>query len=259
MAACGKRHAAATPGNGEAVVGGADNDTRPRSAAAIAWDNGGGAAAEARGQGASGVGSASVHAIAAVSENGVIGRDGGLPWSIPWDHKYFLKATTGGTLVLGRRTFEETKVTYDANDGLSAQKVVVTALPLSSLMPAAAPAPAARHGQPAPLCYRGVAVAPSVREAVLVARRLWPESPVWLCGGTRVYDEGITLRDEATGRPLLEEFHLTLVHAEVAGGDAFLDVARLRGHFPRTTTVAADVESGGLRCSALLLSRRSGN
>jgi dihydrofolate reductase len=36
----------------------------------------------------------------------VIGRDGGLPWRLPSDMKHFRELTTGGTVVMGRRTWE---------------------------------------------------------------------------------------------------------------------------------------------------------
>lgn len=42
--------------------------------------------------------------IAAVAENGVIGRDGTLPWSLPADLRRFRDLTTGHHVVMGRRT-----------------------------------------------------------------------------------------------------------------------------------------------------------
>lgn len=44
--------------------------------------------------------------IAAVARNGVIGRDGGLPWRIPADLKFFKTTTMGKPMIMGRRTFE---------------------------------------------------------------------------------------------------------------------------------------------------------
>jgi dihydrofolate reductase len=44
--------------------------------------------------------------VAAVADNGVIGREGGLPWRIPDDLQRFKRLTMGHTLVMGRRTFE---------------------------------------------------------------------------------------------------------------------------------------------------------
>lgn len=44
--------------------------------------------------------------IAAVAENGVIGKDGEIPWHIPEDLQHFKEKTTGHTVVMGRKTFE---------------------------------------------------------------------------------------------------------------------------------------------------------
>ena len=45
--------------------------------------------------------------IAAVAANGVIGRDGRIPWQIPGEQKRFRALTTGNTVIMGRRTYEE--------------------------------------------------------------------------------------------------------------------------------------------------------
>ena len=45
-------------------------------------------------------------AIAAMSENRVIGRGKEIPWHIPEDFKWFKETTMGHVLVMGRRTFE---------------------------------------------------------------------------------------------------------------------------------------------------------
>lgn len=47
-----------------------------------------------------------VFLIAAVAANGVIGRDGTLPWHIPSDLRRFKALTMGMPLVMGRKTFE---------------------------------------------------------------------------------------------------------------------------------------------------------
>jgi dihydrofolate reductase len=44
--------------------------------------------------------------IAAVARNGVIGRDGDLPWRIAADLKHFKATTMGKPMIMGRRTFE---------------------------------------------------------------------------------------------------------------------------------------------------------
>jgi dihydrofolate reductase len=44
--------------------------------------------------------------VAAVARDGVIGRDGGLPWHLPEDMAHFRDVTTGHPVVMGRRTWE---------------------------------------------------------------------------------------------------------------------------------------------------------
>ena len=44
--------------------------------------------------------------VVARASNGVIGRDGGLPWHLPADLRHFKAVTMGTAMVMGRRTFE---------------------------------------------------------------------------------------------------------------------------------------------------------
>jgi dihydrofolate reductase len=46
-----------------------------------------------------------VSAIVAVSANGVIGRDNGIPWYLPADLKYFKQVTLGHHIIMGRKSF----------------------------------------------------------------------------------------------------------------------------------------------------------
>ena len=41
-----------------------------------------------------------------MADNGVIGRDGGLPWRLPRDLQEFKRRTWGHTLVMGRKTWD---------------------------------------------------------------------------------------------------------------------------------------------------------
>ncbi len=47
-----------------------------------------------------------VSLIAAVADNGVIGRAGAMPWRLAGDMKHFKAATLGKPVIMGRRTFQ---------------------------------------------------------------------------------------------------------------------------------------------------------
>lgn len=51
-------------------------------------------------------GTPSVTLVVARARNGVIGRDGTLPWHLPADLKRFKALTMGTAMVMGRKTFE---------------------------------------------------------------------------------------------------------------------------------------------------------
>lgn len=44
--------------------------------------------------------------IVARSRNGVIGRDGALPWHLPADLRHFKRLTVGKPVIMGRKTFD---------------------------------------------------------------------------------------------------------------------------------------------------------
>ena len=44
--------------------------------------------------------------IVAVADNGIIGRDGGLPWHLPDDLRRFKAVTSGHPIIMGRLTYE---------------------------------------------------------------------------------------------------------------------------------------------------------
>lgn len=44
--------------------------------------------------------------VVAVARNGVIGKEGEVPWHLPEDMRHFRATTTGNTVVMGRKTYE---------------------------------------------------------------------------------------------------------------------------------------------------------
>lgn len=129
-----------------------------------------------------------ITAIAAVSENGVLGIEGRLPWHLPADLARFRALTKGHHLIVGRKTWES------IGRPLPGRKFVVVS----------------RSPKPAGF---GDAWVGSVREAIARARAAGDPQP-FVAGGAGIYREAL---DE----DLLDRLELTRVHAEVAGDTHF--------------------------------------
>lgn len=56
--------------------------------------------------------------VVAVAENGVIGRNGGLPWRLSSDLKSFRATTMGKPLIMGRKTFQSLERPLDGRDNI---------------------------------------------------------------------------------------------------------------------------------------------
>ncbi|MGE5267215.1 MAG: dihydrofolate reductase [Deltaproteobacteria bacterium] len=85
--------------------------------------------------------------IVAVARNGVIGRQGKLPWRVSSDLKTFRRLTMGKPIVMGRKTFQSIGRPLDGRDN-----IVVTRDPGFEV--------------------EGVSIFPSIAEALVLARAL---------------------------------------------------------------------------------------
>jgi dihydrofolate reductase len=47
-----------------------------------------------------------LHAVAAMTRNRVIGKDGAMPWHLPEDLKFFKRLTSGHPIIMGRKTWD---------------------------------------------------------------------------------------------------------------------------------------------------------
>ncbi|HYO39829.1 MAG TPA: dihydrofolate reductase [Nocardioidaceae bacterium] len=128
--------------------------------------------------------------VAAVADNGVIGRDGDLPWHLPEDLRHFKATTRGQVLLMGRRTFESIGRPLPERT-----TVVLTRDPDWSA--------------------DGVHVVRSVEEAIEVARDRGVDLMVG--GGTAVYEAALP---HATSQLLTE------VHQSPEGDTSYPDVDR---------------------------------
>ena len=130
--------------------------------------------------------------VLARASNGVIGKDGGLPWHISADLKRFKALTMGTVLFMGRRTFESLPNVLPGR-----RHIVITR----------------DRGWSA----EGVEVAHGPEEALALAAN----EPVSVIGGADVFRLFV---------PLAERIELTEVLADFAG-DTFIDDPRSSGQW----------------------------
>ena len=122
--------------------------------------------------------------IVAIAANGVIGRDGDLPWRLPADLARFRQITMGHVLLMGRRTYESIGRPLPGRTS-----IVLTRRP--SFRPP------------------GVLVASDLHEALAqVADR----DAVFVIGGADIYRQAL---------PLVEQLYVTRVLAQMAGDVSF--------------------------------------
>jgi dihydrofolate reductase len=122
--------------------------------------------------------------IAAVAANGVIGREGGLPWRLPPDLRHFRALTTGHAVIMGRRTWDSLGRALSDR-----QNIVVTARPERAAS--------------------GAECAFSLPDAIARVRR---PAPAFCIGGARLYREALSLATR---------MHLTEIDREFDGDTTF--------------------------------------
>ncbi|NIJ16851.1 dihydrofolate reductase [Sphingobium vermicomposti] len=117
--------------------------------------------------------------VLARATNGVIGKDGGLPWRLPADLKHFKALTLGHPMIMGRRTFDS----------------------LPGLLPGRRHIVLTRDPQWA---GEGAETAPDIATAIQIANA----SPVMVIGGAEIYRLFL---------PIATRIELTEVHIEAQG------------------------------------------
>jgi dihydrofolate reductase len=125
-----------------------------------------------------------VSLVAAMAENRVIGKNGGLPWRLPDDMRNFKRLTVDHTVIMGRRTFEEIKRPLD-----NRRNVVISRKP--DFRP------------------HGVTVVPSLKEALALGAT---ENEVFVIGGGEIFRLAL---------PRADRLYLTVVHGIVEGDTTF--------------------------------------
>jgi dihydrofolate reductase len=143
--------------------------------------------------------------VVARAQNGVIGRDGGLPWHLPADLKRFKALTMGSVMIMGRRTFESLPGLLPGR-----RHLVITRDPAWN----------------AP----GAEVAHSVDEA----RRLAGEERISVIGGANVFGQFL---------PLADKLELTEVLADI-DGDTVMPDPRAAGGWRETASEEHPADDG---------------
>lgn len=135
-------------------------------------------------------GPAKIALIVAMAQNGVIGRDGDLPWRLSSDLKLFRRNTMGKPLIMGRKTFASIAQPLSGRD-----TIVVT--------------------RDAGLAAEGAVVAHSLENAISRARDFARErgvDEIMVIGGAEIFRKTL---------PLASRMYLTRVDASVAGDVIF--------------------------------------
>jgi dihydrofolate reductase len=127
--------------------------------------------------------------IAAVAENGVIGRGGELPWHLAADLKRFKQLTMGHTLIMGRKTWES------IGRPLPGRKMVVIT-------------------RQKDFRSAGIEIVASLDAALEIAAALG-DVETFIIGGAEIYRLAL---------PRADRLYLTRVHANVDGDAIFPDV-----------------------------------
>jgi dihydrofolate reductase len=150
--------------------------------------------------------------IAAVARNGVIGREGVLPWHLSADMQHFRELTREGPVVMGRRTWDSLPPRYRPLPGRS--NIVVS--------------------RRAGWSGDGALAAPSLPAALRLAQmRLGPSKRVFVIGGAQLYREAM---------PQADVLELTEVQADVAGDTQFPFWDR--GRFDEVSRMPQPAENG---------------
>lgn len=152
-----------------------------------------------------------IKAISAVAEGGVIGNHGSIPWDLPEDRRVFREITMGGVLIMGRITYESIGRPLPGRD-----IIVVTSHPGDVMESLKNTTTVHEDVSRAPLYVRPgtVSTAKDVKQAI----RMAVDREAYLCGGARIYEEGLKYA---------EVLYLTKVELMVEG-DTYFPVDRIK-------------------------------
>ena len=163
--------------------------------------------------------------IVAVAENGVIGRDGDLPWRMSSDLKTFRRLTMGKPVIMGRKTFETLKKPLDGRLNIvitRAKDFKVEGVTVVGSVDAALEAAERSLDKLSKPEVQSGSNVPSSSEV--------PEVPeIIIMGGAEIYRQTL---------PLANRIYLTEVHASPDGDSRFPSLSK--GRWREVSAIAID-------------------
>ena len=128
-----------------------------------------------------------ITAVVAADLASAIGKQGGLPWHLPDDLRFFMRYTTGKPVLMGRKTFES----IGSKPLKNRLNMVLSSNPIE---------------------VEGVVWVSSMEQALQQSQN---EAELIVAGGAGIY---------ALAEPFLTEVRMTRVHAKVEGADTFFPI-----------------------------------
>jgi dihydrofolate reductase len=155
-------------------------------------------------------------AIAAMSLNRVIGRDGKIPWHLPEDFKWFKRLTTGHFVLMGRKTYESLGKPLPNRTNIVLTRTPRRLAKHPSFAPALVGNWTPRIGRSyqlnlARLTERDVWLVHSLPRLLAAFARAHPQRELFVIGGAEIYRQTLAL---------CSDVYLSVVFREVEG-DAF--------------------------------------
>jgi len=127
-----------------------------------------------------------VSAVVAISENHAIGKDNKLLWYLSNDLKHFKDITTGGTIIMGRKTYESVGKPLPKRRNIIITRQAIT--------------------------IEGSEVVNSIEAALALCKT---EAEVYIVGGAEIYKQAM---------PLTDRIYLTIVHQQFDADSFFPEI-----------------------------------
>ena len=152
--------------------------------------------------------------VAAVSRNGVIGANGGMPWRIPEDLRRFRKLTMGGVVIMGRRTFDSIGKPLDGR-----VNIVISRNPDFRPEEGAQVGRGRVGGEGGVGGALGVGKAESLEAALMVAEMAKRDAEVFIIGGGEIYALALQGGRGVQGGEDVRVCRVVRVGGDVQGGE----------------------------------------